>query len=479
MNNSEKHTGTFNRKYPSYYKPDVPLIKDAHVVYINWDGFARYYLDELIKITQNKELPTLKKLMKEGIFFNNLRNTFPSITNPVQNQILTGSTSLITKNVYRYYDKETNRVIQQHRENNNPTIINQALEKNLSVVSIRHFLTEKDLTYTNPTKLYVEAETDSNAVKNRGDLKSGDFFSRFESFDNLLRGRPLKTKEGKVTVKRMPSLTAIYMDDLDGLGHNFVDNYGYKKGETEEDRMNNVMSSLVEMDEKLGDIIEVAKEKGIYDKLTFFLTTDHGMSPYGLKDPNEKAPYGQSKISNLKEAIKKINNNYNLEMVLANQSPKEDTTVVAVGANLNLQLTFKDGIEDEMLQEIKKVLLKESYIGKIYTRQELIDNAYDIKNTDMIITPKDRYFFNADPNVIYTARGQHDSTLDTSNHIVGWIWGKGIKKNIVFNELAFNYDIGQTMAAALGLVIPNANGIVLDVFDIKEENSNGLTSKFI
>ena len=34
--------GTFGREYPSYYEKDVPLIEDAHVVYINLDGFARY-----------------------------------------------------------------------------------------------------------------------------------------------------------------------------------------------------------------------------------------------------------------------------------------------------------------------------------------------------------------------------------------------------------------------------------------------------
>ncbi|HHU24998.1 MAG TPA: hypothetical protein GXZ57_07970, partial [Acholeplasmataceae bacterium] len=43
--------------------------------------------------------------------------------------------------------------------------------------------------------------------------------------------------------------------------------------------------------------------------------------------------------------------------------------------------------------------------------------------------------------------------------------GKGIKQNYRYEGLAYNYDFGVTMAAALGLVIPNANGIVLDVFN--------------
>ena len=60
----------------------------------------------------------------------------------------------------------------------------------------------------------------TDAVKERREVKSGDFFSRFESFNNLLRGRP-KNEIRKSSVKEIPSLTVIYIDDLDGLGHNF------------------------------------------------------------------------------------------------------------------------------------------------------------------------------------------------------------------------------------------------------------------
>ena len=57
---------------------------------------------------------------------------------------------------------------------------------------------------------------------------------------------------------------------------------------------------------------------------------------------------------------------------------------------------------------------------------------------------------------------QQEKSRDTL--LVGF-GGKGIKKNVVFEQRAFNYDFGQTMAAALGLQIPNSNGIVLDVFE--------------
>jgi hypothetical protein len=155
-------------------------------------------------------------------------------------------------------------------------------------------------------------------------------------------------------------------------------------------------------------------------------------------------------------------------MVPAGSSPKATTSVVAVGANLNLQLTWKSGITDEELEAIKTELKKEPYVGVVLTRSELETMGYMTSAADMVVTPAERYVFSSNYLATYVAKGQHDSMLDAGNHIYGIIWGNGIKKNVVYEETAFNFDFGVTMAAALGLVIPNANGIVLDVFEGKE-----------
>ena len=83
----------------------------------------------------------------------------------------------------------------------------------------------------------------------------------------------------------------------------------------------------------------------------------------------------------------------------------------------------------------------------------------------MIVTPAEHYCFSSQLLATYTARGQHDSTQDSAKNVFGMIWGKGIKKNYDYTATAFNYDFGVTMAACLGVVLPNANGIVLDIFE--------------
>ena len=84
---------------------------------------------------------------------------------------------------------------------------------------------------------------------------------------------------------------------------------------------------------------------------------------------------------------------------------------------------------------------------------------------DMIVTPAEHYCFSPQLLATYSARGQHDSTLDPAKNVFGLIWGNGIKKNYVYEDRAFNYDFGVTMAACLGVSLPNANGIVLDIFE--------------
>ncbi len=462
--NDTEHS-LLDRLHPSYYEEGIPMVENAHVIYINWDGFGRYYYDELVKNAVDEEMPTLKKILSEGVFFENLRTTLPSITNPLQNMILSGSTSSVTKNVYRYYNKNTDTVIQQARENANKTIADVAVEEGLSVASISHYLLEPVLTKGYPNTYYITSDSSLPSVVARGPLRTNDHFARFEQLIRLMKKEAVNVGGVKKVVSELPNLIVFYADDLDAIGHNFEDHYGYHKTDNEEDRMKNVLSLLKQMDQKLGEFIQAAKDAGVYDKITFFLTTDHGMNPYGLTSIDGTSDYGTSKLGELQSFFKNFNRNYTLEMVAADKKPKPSTTVVGVGANLNLQLTFKNGITDAEMEAIKTELEKEYYVGKVLTRKELDAIGYMEGAADMVISPAERYFFSSNMLSQFYARGQHDSLEDCANRIYGAIWGKGIKKNYLYEGEAYNFDFGTTMAAALGVVIPNANGVVLDVFD--------------
>ena len=456
--------GTFDRPYAWYYEEGASLLgDDSYVVYFNFDGFARYYFDAYLADENLSKDSTLKKLMGEGTFFENLRNALPSITNPCQNQILSGATTAVTKNVYRYYSRSQDMVIQQERENSSKILPQVTVENGISTASVAHYLAEPYLNFSDTSKLYVTTDSTDPAVRDTG--FEGSYLDRFNQLIKLVKGEPLKTSGQTVTVTELPRFIVFYADDLDAIGHNESAHYGVPRVETEAERMQNVLARLKLMDDKLGEFIEACKEKGIYDKMTFFLTTDHGMAPFGTQSANDAENYELSKFGDLCTDIKKFNNTYNVEMVAPNQSPSDKTNVVAVSANLNVQLTFKDGISDSQLQTLKTYLMTKKYIGNVLIRSELAEMDYWTEAADMIVTPAENYCFSGQLFAKYIARGQHDSTLPSANNVFGIAWGKGIKEGYVYEDVAYNYDFGVTMAACLGVTLPDANGIVLDIFE--------------
>lgn len=458
---------TYDRQHPKYFNVGKPIIRDAHVIYINLDGFARYYLDMFVNKHPNSHLA---KLMDEGAFFANLHNAMPSITNPCQNMILSGGTSVVTGNVYRYYDIKNNIVVQQKRENKAILLSKAAVKQGVSCVSVAHFLTEKDLTSTDMTKLYIRSNNELEVVKSRGDVKTNDHFARFEQLYRILRKEEVIVEGKPFVFETLPQLIIFYADDLDGVGHNEVSKYGYPLALSEQQRLENIHHLLHEMDQRIGKLIEICKEEGIYDKLTFFITTDHGMVPFGYDSIDDTKDHGYSKLPELFDAIKEIHPTLKIEFLRPDERAKLETNLVVVGANLNVQLTFLNGISDHELETLKNHLLKKQFVGAVKTRKELDEDGYLRHGCDMVVTPSRRYCFSKTLDKPFMVRAQHDSLLEQANHIPGWIFGKGIKQLGVIPQKAYNYDFGTTMAAALGLVLPDANGLVLDVFEESEIN---------
>jgi hypothetical protein len=117
------------------------------------------------------------------------------------------------------------------------------------------------------------------------------------------------------------------------------------------------------------------------------------------------------------------------------------------------------------MQQLKAYLLTKKYVGNVLTKAELEEQGYWTSAADMIVTPAANYCFSNQLLATYNVRGQHDSTLPEAKNIVGLAWGNGIKKGYVYEDVAYNYDFGVTMAACLGVTLPEANGIVLDIFE--------------
>lgn len=438
--------------------PGEPGDSDNYVVYINLDGFAKYYYDEAVK---RGGVQTLRKLIQEGVMFENLYNLPPSITNPNQAMIISGATSGKTQNVYRYYDRLNNIVVQQGRENKAETLYDKAVELGIPSVSVRHFPAESVFSPTDPTRLYVTEPSGTEA----------DAAARFDQAIKLVRGNSFQNGTSPMRLEEVPRFLTIYCDDLDALGHNEKDAYGYKKASTENGRLNNVLAALETIDQKLAELIQAYKDRGIYEKTTFFLTTDHGMTPFGAPSILESlfSKYSHSKWPALRDKLKSINKDYVFEYLGPGEKPSPSTTIVGVGVGLQMQLTFLDSsVTENELESIKRELLKEEYVQAVLTKKELLQQGYwRGANVDLLVIPSERYHFHGreNPSGNYAVRGQHDTILDSSRHIYGIVWGYRVKKIGLEEKEYLVPQFGVAMAEMLGFTLKDANVGRMDIFD--------------
>ncbi len=416
------------------------------VVYINWDGFAHYYYEAASILGKT---PVIDSLIKDGVYFKNAYTGIPSITNAMQAAIVSGTYSSGTGNGYRYFDKNNNVVVQFARENNAETFAEAALRQGIKPASIHQFaLQDRGTVIGDASRPYIQLADPSN------------YAVRFDGAIKLIKGETVGDGIGAVELDDIPKFLALYMDDLDGLGHNESSTYGSKIAGTEAERMNNVIERLSLMDKKLGEFIETCKRRGIYDNMSFVLTTDHGMAPFGQQG-SEKDDYGYSKLPDLISTIEALG--YKCETLFGGQSPKADTDIVIVDVGLQAQLSFTKAFTEQELENIINAVKDKAYFGRAMKAAEMKQRGVMDGFADLIISPKAPYSFKTGDPKLYKARGQHDSLDEQAQHIFSIMWGKGVKKGYVYEERMYNIDFAKTMAKLLSIDPPkNTSGALLN-----------------
>ena len=431
------------------------LPNDNYVVYINWDGFAQYYY-ELANHGDITRTPVLNEIISQGVFFKNVYSGIPSITNAMQPAIVSGAWPATIGNAYRYYDKTTNTVLQFARENDAETLAEAAVRQGLKVASVNQFaLEDRGTAIGDPNKPYIQADGDDGAI------------SRFDTAIKLIKGELTGNEATQIQLVEIPRFIALYMDDLDGLGHNEAEVYGISTASTEAGRIQNVLDRLEIMDAKLGEFIQACKNRGIYNNMSFVLTTDHGMAPFGQQgiEPDE---YGKSSLPDLYYTLQSLG--YTVEVLGGGQSPSAETDIVLVDVGLQVQLSFTGDYSEQELQNIIDAIKDKVYIDQIMEKDEMNVRGAIEGFCDLLISPKAPYHFKvvSDPNKVYYARGQHDSLDEMAQHCFSLMWGKSIMEGQVYTDRMYIIDFAETMTTLLGIDKPaDATGAVLsDAMDI-------------
>ncbi len=417
------------------------------VVYINWDGFAWYYY-ELANKGSISKTPVINELIRQGVLFGNAYTGIPSITNPMQSAVVSGAWPVTTGNCYRYYDTEKKTVIQFRRENRAENIAEAAVRQGLTVASVHQFILENRGTKAgDPARPYIWVGNHT------------DYEARFNAAIKLIKGEPAGKGSSRVKLEKVPELIAIYMDDLDGIGHNDRLAGRLTPFPAEARRLRKVINRLQRMDRKLGLFLQACRDAEIYESMSFILTSDHGMAPFGQQGAGPD-DYGRSKLPDLIDSIRQLG--YKVEVLAGGEKPEKDTQIVLVTAGLEVQLSFTGEFAGEDIEKIANRVKGKKYVGQIMKKDEMMSRGAMEGFADLLISPAVPYCFQTGSGS-YKARGQHDSLDDRAQHIFSLMWGRGIKKGLAYDARIYNIDFARTMARLLDIKGPrNATGRVLD-----------------
>ncbi|MEG2087627.1 MAG: alkaline phosphatase family protein [Angelakisella sp.] len=401
---------------------------NGRLLYINLDGFGRYYFDAI----QNKtaELPNITALMQDGVFFENAYTGIPSITCPMQCAIVSGAYSDKTGNCYKYYNGSTNSIDHHYRHNDAQTIAELLAEQDKTVLSIQQFAVEKHgCTREDKEHLYIQP--------------CGDYRRRFDILCDLIETGTLHCGDQSWDYDRFPDGVLLYIDDLDSVGHNPMTNLA----PTEKLRVKNVTDTLKGIDRCLGRLVALLKEHDLYEDTYLLLTTDHGMVHFT----------GKSHIDELRQVFVQ----QGLACVAVCDSgtvPKQDFDVLLTSHDIECQVYLRSpAVVDQA--SLKAALLKLDCVEQVMTTQELAARGVTPLFGQMLISPKEGAHFSDKHAMVPWIAATHDSLHEKCQHIFAVMSGPTLQKGLVYQPEVHNIDFMPTLCTHLGVpVMKDATG---------------------
>lgn len=390
-----------------------------HLIYINLDGFGRYYYDRMS--AGQKALPNIRKLVKHGVFFEQAYTGIPSITCPMQAGIVSGCYSDRTGNCDKYWDREANEIVLTGRLNRAQTIGEVMAEEGSTFVSIQQFALEgKGAARGRKDRLYIEP--------------GGDYRKRFSVLLMLIRENVIDDEGTIYEYPEFPDAVFLFIDDLDSVGHNPPWCYA----DSEEKRVDNVCRVLAGIDGLIGETLNSLEEKGLLDSTYLLLTTDHGMVSYRGKSRAEDL------ISTLEEW------GYRVAVCKEGKVGTKDFDILLTSHDIQCQLFLAEEADRlNVMESLKKRLCGLPYVETVLTAKELAERGVYRDYADLLISPAEGESFSLAPLDQEHLYAAHDSLHEKCQHIFTAVTGPGIRSEYREASLVYNKDLIPTLAYCL------------------------------
>lgn len=438
--------------------------REGFVIYINWDGFA-YEWYRLANEAYGGT-PQLNRMLQDGVLFTGAQTGVPAITGAMQQCIASGAWPVDTGNTFRYYDADRNAVVQYARDNLLENVAEAAARNGVSLAAVNAWYFENRGTFAGDERRpYIQAPPLSGPLP-------GIFRSRVEAAIRIIEGKPVMTGDRIYRPESMPRFLSIYADDLDTVAHNVKVTYdGLEVARTRKQWQDNIIFTLQRMDEDLGRLVDALRKRGIYERTTIVLATDHGMVPVGADTAEPEPPYPPEACSSLPDLLRTvaaagwpfIGRDYRVEALCrSGEQARANTEVVVTTVGLQAQIVFRLPFQREAADEIVRRLRFKPYYGAHLHREDLMRRGVPGHYADLVVSPKPPNHFRTDGQ-LKCVGGNHDSLDEQVQRVFLMIAGAGVKRGAVCDLPVSIVDIAPTIARLLGFEGPHgATGTALD-----------------
>ncbi len=405
------------------------------------------------------ELPNMREILKKASYSTEVSSVYPSITYPAHTSIVTGHYPKehgIINNTKLQFDAENPDWFWKRKAVRKRTLYEEAEKSGRRTAAILWPVTGgARISYNLPEILpnrpwenqitvcmmngTVRYELDLN---NRfGHLRDG---VKQPQLDNFVHASMLHTiREYK------PQLMLVHLTDVDTNRHL----YGVDSAEARQ--------ALERHDKRIGELVSLLKEEGIYEKTALFILGDHSqIDVHTVIYPNywlRKKGLFEVKNGRIKNFLAYAHNCDGSCYIYARKGLNAEERRYVVQAVRELKEELPEGI------------------ARIYTRKEAAALGADSTCACMLEAAEGYYFLDEmeqltadikkDKNIPHWMTATHGYHPDKPEYRTIFIAsGCGIKEGIKIGEMSL-VDEGPTMAALMGISLGETAGRTLDILD--------------
>lgn len=427
--------------------------KDRVVVIISIDGLAAFYVND-----PKADLPTLRKLAREGAEAERMQAVLPTLTWPNHTTLVTGVSpgrhGVIGNSYWDRQQEKVFKLIPDPIFNKDeivkvPTLYDTAHENGLKTAAICWPATRgaKELDWTVPDVQQDEIFQKFTTPSLLNEFRAVEIpFEKQELWCKTDKGRDRDIMYTKMLIhvlkEHRPNLALLHLVEVDHVEH------------ATGPRSSEVYAAIHFEDERVKEIIEALK-KFFPNRATVIVTSDHGFASVRQRiQPNVKfRQEGLLKVEGGKITERRVfaHDQGGSSFIYVLDQPHRDELIKKVAT------MFKD------VEGIDQIIL-----SKDFKKHGLASPGDDPRMADVVLTAKNGFAFseNANGDVVVTpltdkvtgAHGHNPLLPDLYASFIAW--GVGIQKGASLKQIS-NLDVAPTAAALLGLRMKDVEGRVL------------------